>query len=67
MDLLQLNMVLLSVSLIKHYEEDLISAKRLNDFARILESKKISKVHHIINGMNALREKYFGEDRGLFD
>lgn len=67
MDLLQLNMVLLSVSLIKHYQQDLISAKRLNDFARILESKKVNKVHHIINGMNSLREKYFGEDRGLFD
>lgn len=52
-------MVLLSVALIKYYEEDLITAKRLVDFSRIIESKKITKINVIFNSIKALKESYF--------
>lgn len=67
LELLQLNMILLSVALLKHYEEDLMSVKRLSDFCRVLESKKVNKVQHLITSMNELKEKYFGEVKGLLD
>jgi hypothetical protein len=36
LDLLQLNMALASVALIKYYEEDLMKAKRFKDFCLIM-------------------------------
>lgn len=67
LELLQLHMVLLSVALIKHYEEDLITIKRLKDFRRVLEGKKLTKVGLLLAFLNELKQKYFGEVRGIID
>ena len=65
LELLQLNSVLLIVSIIKHYEEELLKTKRLVEFARVLESKTITKVQSVRAAVQMLKEKYFGEVRGI--
>lgn len=60
-------MLLLAVALVKYYEEDLLKAKRLRDFSQILESKGVGRAQQLIRQANQLREKYFGEAKGLVD
>ena len=60
-------MMLVPVALMKHYEEDLIKFKRLSDLKRVLESCGVGRVEHIWKQVNALRDKYFGESKGLLE
>lgn len=66
LDLIQLNMVLVAIALIKYYEEDLMKAKRLRDFSLVMESQKIIKSQHIIKEIVGLKQKYFAEVKGGF-
>ena len=66
-ELLQLNMVLIAISTIKFYQEDLMKTKRLVDFCGVLESKKLDKMTFLTSKIDAYKEKYFSQVRGFLD
>jgi hypothetical protein len=43
-----------------------MKAKRLKDFALVMESQQMGKTQHIIKEIGALKQKYFSELKGDF-
>jgi hypothetical protein len=59
--------MLIAIAIIKNYEEELLKCKRLKDFCEIMERKNKLKTHSILKEVVSLKEKYFGQSKGILD
>lgn len=64
---MQLHCLLIAIAIVKHEQEELAKCKRLRDIKEQLESQSIKNSQAVLKEVLTLKEKYFGESRGILD